>query len=140
MKMSTRGRYGARAMLDIALNCDKGPVPLKDMSQRQQISIKYLEQLIQPLKTAGLIKSVRGAGGGYTLARLPQEISLLQIVTALERLSPTDCVEAPEACPRAGKCVAHDVWQEVQNSINDVLASFTLMDMAERQLEKDAEH
>ncbi|MBE0447149.1 MAG: Rrf2 family transcriptional regulator [Actinobacteria bacterium] len=136
MRMSTRGRYGARAMLDIALNYEKGPVSLRELAQRQELSIKYLEQLIQPLRTAGLIKSIRGAGGGYTLARLPDDINLLQIVQALENLTPVDCLNNPEACSRISKCATYDVWKEVQDSTRNILASLTLTDMVERQLQK----
>lgn len=139
MKLSTKGRYGARAMLDIALNHEEGPVSLKDLAQRQDLSIKYLEQLIQPLKTAGLVKSIRGAGGGYTLARPTDEINLLQIVQALEKISPVDCLENPEICHRANKCVAHDIWKKVKDSTDNILAAITLENMVDRQLKKSEE-
>ncbi|HZD59648.1 MAG TPA: Rrf2 family transcriptional regulator [Anaerolineae bacterium] len=136
MRMSTKGRYGTRAMLDIALNYEKGPVSLRELAQRQELSVKYLEQLIQPLKEAGLVESIRGAGGGYTLSRLPSEINLLQIVQALENLSPVDCLDTPESCPRVSKCATYDVWKELQDSTYNILASLTLMDMMERQRQK----
>lgn len=133
MKMSTRGRYGTRAMLDIALNYEKGPVSLKDMAQRQEISVKYLEQLIPPLKAVGLIRSIRGAGGGYTLTRHPDKINLLEIMQALERISPVDCLDSPDVCSRISKCATYDVWKEIQESTNNILRSLTLADMMERQ-------
>ena len=93
MKLSTRGRYGVRAMLELALNNGKGPVPLRDLALRQEISAKYLEQLLIPLKGAGLVKSVRGARGGYMLALEPARISLYDIVRSLEGpLAPVECV------------------------------------------------
>ncbi|MDI6715903.1 MAG: Rrf2 family transcriptional regulator [Actinomycetota bacterium] len=133
MRMSTRGRYGARAMLDIAANYEKGPVSLKDMARRQDISLKYLEQLIPPLKAAGLIRSIRGAGGGYTLVKEPHEINLLQIIQALERLSPVDCLDTPGVCPRVKKCATYEVWKELLEATNNILQSITLADMVERQ-------
>jgi Rrf2 family protein len=134
--MSTKGRYGARAMLDIALYGDKGPVSLKDLAHRQELSVKYLEQLIQPLKAAGLIRSVRGAGGGYMLAKEPCDINLLQIIQALEKLIPSDCLENSKVCSRVSKCATHDVWKEIQSSTNHILSSLTLQDMMERQQQK----
>ena len=139
MKMSTRGRYGTRAMLDIALNYGKGPVSLKDMAQRQEISVKYLEQLIPPLKATGLIRSIRGAGGGYTLTRHPSKINLLEIMQSLERTSPVDCLDSPDICPRVKKCATYDVWKEIQESTNNILRSLTLADMMERQRAKSNE-
>ncbi len=136
MKMSTRGRYGTRAMLDIALNYEKGPVSLKDMAQRQEISVKYLEQLIPPLKAVGLIRSIRGAGGGYTLTRHPSKINLLEIMQSLERTSPVDCLDSPDVCSRINKCATYDVWKEIQESTNNILRSLTLADMMERQRTK----
>ena len=136
MRMSTKGRYGARAMLDIAMHDDKGPVSLRDLAQRQDLSVKYLEQLIQPLKAAGLISSVRGAGGGYVLAKEPCDINLLQIIQALEKLTTSDCLDNPQICERVEKCATHDVWKEIQSSTNNILASLTLQDMMEKQQQK----
>jgi len=134
--MSTKGRYGARAMLDIAMHDDKGPVSLRDLAQRQELSVKYLEQLIKPLKAAGLIKSVRGAGGGYVLAKEPFDINLLQIIEALEKLATSDCLDNPRICGRVAICATHDVWKEIQNSTTHILASLTLQDMVEKQRRK----
>jgi len=136
MKMSTRGRYGARAMIDIALNYEDGPVSLKDMAKRQEISVKYLEQLIPPLKTAGLIRSIRGAGGGYTLTRHPSEINLYDVIKALENLSPVDCINSPGVCPRVEECATYDVWKEMEAATNGILKSISLAEMMERQRRK----
>lgn len=124
-------------MIDIALNCEKGPVSLKDLAYRQGVSIKYLEQIVQALKTAGFIRSIRGASGGYTLARSADNIDVLDIIQALEgSLSPVDCVDMPKICPRVRECVTHEVWRDVQEAINSILSSRTLADLVERQKQK----
>ncbi|MDI6716148.1 MAG: RrF2 family transcriptional regulator [Actinomycetota bacterium] len=141
MKLSTKSRYGTRAMLDIALHCDKGPVSLKDMANRQGISIKYLEQIIPTLKAAGFIRSIRGASGGYVLTKDARQIKLLDIVQALEgSLAPVDCVDIPKICSRVNDCAAHDVWKELHESINKTLGSLTLADLVERQRLKVQDH
>jgi len=138
MKLSTRGRYGVRAMLELALNSGKGPVPLRDLASRQEISAKYLEQLLIPLKGAGLVKSVRGARGGYMLARDPQIISLYDIVRSLEGpLAPVECVQDPQYCDRVGGCTVHLVWGEMGNMLVEFLSNMTLAELVEKQKEKD---
>ncbi|MBI5522643.1 MAG: Rrf2 family transcriptional regulator [Desulfarculus sp.] len=138
MKLSTRGRYGVRAMLELALNNGKGPVPLRDLALRQEISAKYLEQLLIPLKGAGLVKSVRGARGGYQLALEPAKISLYDIVRSLEGpLAPVECVQDANYCERVGGCTVHLVWGEMGRLLVDYLSSMTLADMVARQHEKD---
>jgi len=99
MRLSTKSRYGTRAMLDIAINYEKGPVSVKSLAKRQDISVKYMKQLIPLLKLAGLIRSVRGAGGGYTLSKHADQIKLRDIIDALEgSIFPVDCVDNPEMC------------------------------------------
>lgn len=138
MKLSTRGRYGVRAMLELAMNSGKGPVPLRDLALRQEISAKYLEQLLIPLKGAGLVKSVRGARGGYMLARDPEEISLYDIVRSLEGpLAPVECVQDPKYCDRVGGCTVHMVWGEMGDMLVNFLSNLSLADMVERQIEKN---
>ena len=138
MRLSTRGRYGARLMLELALQYPKGPVLLKDIAKRQEISEGYLEHLLPALKTAGLIRSTRGAHGGYTLAKAPAEITLQEIIQALEgSLSPVQCAETPDICPRVKFCVTRDIWKELGEKICQVLQSVTLKDMVERQKEKE---
>jgi len=135
MRLSTKARYGARAMLDIAMNYEKGPVSLKGLAKRQDISAKYMEQLIPLLKVAGLIRSVRGAWGGYTLSKDIHQIKLRDIIDALEgSVFPVDCVDNPEMCDRSKKCVTYEIWKDIQNTINNMLDSLTLADMVERQL------
>jgi Rrf2 family protein len=137
MKLSTKSRYGTRAMLDIALNDGFGPVHLRDLAKRQELSMKYLEQIVPSLKTAGLVRSIRGAGGGYVLAKPSEEITLLDIIEALEgSLVPVECVSNPRVCHRIPECAVHDIWREVQCGMNNILRSHTLADLVGQQLEK----
>jgi Rrf2 family protein len=137
LKLSTKGRYGLRLMLDIALNCQEGPVSLKAISKRQGITEKYLWHLINPLKSAGLIESIRGAHGGYRLAKPLAEISIREIVRVLEGpLTLVDCVEKPRSCSKAHNCVARDVWKEVADKISQTLEAVTLKDIVESHKNK----
>lgn len=139
MKLSTKGRYGVRLMLDISLNCEEGPVSLKAISKRQGITEKYLWHLINPLKSAGLIESVRGAHGGYILAKPLSGISVKEIVRALEGpLTLVDCVEKPASCAKAQACVARDLWTEVAEKISQTLEAVTLKDIVESHKTKAA--
>ncbi len=137
MKLSTRGRYSVRIMLDLAIHDNEGPVFLKDIAQRQQISEKYLWQLINPLKVMGLIKSVRGANGGYSLARRPSEITLRDIIQVGEgSLSLVECVDNALGCDRSDLCVYRDVWMEATRKMLETFESLTLEDMVLRHHEK----
>lgn len=132
MKLSTKGRYGMKAMFDLALHYGNGPISLKSIAERQEISDHYLEQLIATLRKANLVKSVRGAQGGYMLASEPQNITVGDIIRTLEGpLAPSDCVmeEDPKACERANYCVTKVVWEKIRDSFNDVIDSITLQDM-----------
>lgn len=132
MKLSTRGEYGLRAMFDLAMRQGDSPTPLKDIAERQEISGHYLEQLIASLRKAGLVKSVRGAQGGYLLGRPPEDITVGDIVRILEGpIGPTECVsqEEPTTCGRAENCIARQVWKRVRDSIVEVMDSITLGDM-----------
>ena len=130
MKISTRGRYGTRMMLDLAAHHDQGPTPLREIAKRQDLSVKYLEQLIIPLKAAGYIRSVRGARGGYTLARKPDKISVGQIIKVLEGgLSLVDCVEDPKVCERERNCPTRDIWLRMSDRLMEELSSLTLRDV-----------
>jgi Rrf2 family cysteine metabolism transcriptional repressor len=138
MKLSTRGQYGARALLDIAVHYDGNPVLLKDIAKRQAISAQYLEHLISPLIKAGIVRSIRGARGGVTLAKPPEEIKLSQVIQILEgSTAPVECVDNPKVCPRSDFCVTRDVWEEMKRAIIQVLESTTLQDLVERQREKE---
>jgi len=137
MRLSTKGRYGVRAMFDLAMHSQEGAVTLKSVAQREHISEKYLEHLFASLKKAGLVHSVRGAQGGYRLGRSPAEITLGDIIRVLEGpISPTECVlEGPgsEDCTRAAECVMRLVWCRVKQQINDILDAVTLADICEEQ-------
>lgn len=137
MKLSTRGRYGTRIMLEIALNPDREPILLKDIAQRQQISLTYLEHLIKPLVAAGLVRSSRGPKGGISLAKPADEIRLSEVLQLLEgSMAPVDCVNDPAACSRATLCVTRDVWGELKGVIDGYLGSVTLQNLLERHKEK----
>ena len=137
MKLSTKGRYGTRALLDIALHQDDSPVQLKVIAQRQQISLHYLEHIIAPLIAAGLLRSARGAYGGVSLGKPPQEIVLSEVIKVLEgSITPVECVDDPNVCSRADICVTRDVWTDVKKAMAGVLESVTLQDLVERQKDK----
>jgi Rrf2 family protein len=126
-------------MLDIALNSENGPACLKDISKRQGVTEKYLWHLINPLKSAGLIESIRGAHGGYVLAKQLSEISVKEIVRALEGpLTLVDCVEKPGSCSKMQGCVARDLWAEVAEKISQTLEAVTLKDIVESHKTKTA--
>ena len=137
MKLSTRGRYGVKAMFDLATNQHKGPVSLKSIAQRQKLSEAYLEQLFANLRKAGLVKSVRGAQGGYLLADDAENITVGQILRTLEgTVAPVECVDDMnrnvDECPDADSCVTRFVWEKIRDSINEVVDSITLQDMIEK--------
>lgn len=139
MRLSTKGRYSVRAMLDLALHSGQGPIMVKDISGRQRISTRYLEQLLIPLRAAGLVRGIPGARGGFVLARPPAEVRLSEIIQATEgSLAPVDCVDEPKACPQSDACAARDVWLEMKQASDKVLESMTLQDLADRQREKSA--
>lgn len=138
MKISTKGHYGVQAMFDLAQHYGEGPISLKSVAERQGLSEHYLEQLIAGLRKAGLVKSVRGAQGGYILSRDPAEIKVGDIVRVLEGpIAPVECVseEDSEQCMKAEFCITKNVWEKVKDSIEEVLDSISLADMC-----KDAEN
>ena len=138
MKLSTKGRYGSRALLDIALHHQEEPVPLKDIARRQQISLPYLEHLIAPLISGGMIRSVRGIGGGVSLAKPTDEIKLSEVIGLLEgSMALVNCVDDPSSCDRSEFCVTHDIWDEMKKAVDNVLNSTTLQDLMERQKGKE---
>lgn len=137
MRFSTKGRYGVRAMLDIALNSAEGPVLMRDIAARQGISAQYLEHLISPLIKAGLMRSMRGARGGLFLAKQPEDIILSEVIEILEgSLAPVECVDNPRVCERSSSCVTRDLWQDMKNAALGVLSSVTLRDLMERHQKK----
>jgi Rrf2 family protein len=137
MKVSTRGRYGLRALLDLALHQGEGLVLLKDIARREEVSLPYLEHVITPLIAAGLVKSMRGARGGVSLLKPPSKIKLSEVVELLEgSITPVDCVNNPASCHRSASCVTRDIWVEVKEAMSQVLDSTTLQDLVERQERK----
>jgi Rrf2 family protein len=142
MKFSTKGRYGLRAILDMAIYQNSGPITLNSIAERQGLSEGYLEQLMAPLKKSGIVKSIRGAQGGYILAKQPKDITTGEIIRALEGpIAPVGCVseDYPEECERAEGCVTRMVWAKVRDSIAVTLDSLTLQDLVEeskKQTEK----
>ena len=138
MKLSTRARYGMRALMDLTLHSTGQPVQLKDIAARQKISLSYLEHLVIPLISAGIIKSVRGAHGGIMLAKPPEDIRLKQILEVLEGpLAPVDCLKDAGSCPRSGLCATQDVWDELKTAMENILESKTLRDLANNQKSKE---
>jgi Rrf2 family protein len=137
MKLSTRARYGTRVLLELALHWGEGSVLLKDIAQRQQIPLPYLQQLIGPLVKEGIIKSTRGTRGGVSLLKSPKEVILSEVIQLLEgSIAPVACVDNPELYPRSDICVTHDIWAEVKKAICGVLESTTFEDLVERQKQK----
>jgi Rrf2 family transcriptional regulator, cysteine metabolism repressor len=138
MKLSTRGRYGLRALLDLALHQVEGSVPLKDIARRQELSLPYLEHLITPLISGGLVKSTRGARGGVLLLKPPAEVKLTEVVQLLEgSIAPVDCLNDPKVCSRSASCVTRDIWMQMKDAMIQVLDSTTLQDLVERQRQKE---
>ena len=138
MKISTKIRYGTRAMLELAYHYGEGPIDLKEIANKEDISIKYLEQVIIPLRASGLVRSIRGSKGGYTLAKPPSEICINDLVEVLEGpLSLIECLNDPKACQRVTSCVTRDIWKEVSETINGIFRSVTLEDMVNRKREKE---
>ena len=138
MKLSTRGRYGTRALLDLALHQAEAPVLLRDVAQRQQISLPYLEHLITPLIAGGIVWSTRGARGGVSLAKPPEQIKLSEVIQLLEgSIAPVECVSNPGVCSRSKLCVTRDIWSELKKAMNGILESTTLQDLVERQERKE---
>lgn len=134
MKMSTRGRYALRAVVDLAIHYEDGPVLLKDIAERQDVSLKYLDHIIRPLREKGLIKR---ESGGYRLSRPPNEIATLEVVENVEgSLAPVPCINYPGNCSRKNICAAFDVWKSIKESIEAVLKTQSLKDLAEEQKRK----
>jgi Rrf2 family iron-sulfur cluster assembly transcriptional regulator len=133
MKLSTRSRYGTRLMLDMAQHYNEGPVQLGDIAKRQDVSVKYLEQIIIPLKRAHYIESVRGPKGGHILTKPPAEITVGEIVALLEEgTSLVECCDDTSVCERADICPTRLLWKEASEAVFDRLEAITLADLAER--------
>lgn len=134
MKLSTKGRYGLRAFVDIAIYSEKEPVSLAEVAKRQDISISYLEQLMTKLKKANLVEAVRGASGGYVLTRKPEDISVGDVLRALEGdLSPVECATEEESCEHScgatGHCTTRLVWKKINDSVNDTINNIFISEL-----------
>jgi len=130
LKLSTKSRYGTRFILDLVQQKDKGAIQLSDISKRQNISLKYLEQIIIPLKKARYIEGIRGARGGYILVKSPQEITIGEIVELLEGGTEIcECCDNPKACKRAKTCLTRQVWIEAAGAFYKKLYSITFADL-----------
>ena len=135
MKISTRGRYAIRLMLDLAMNDSDHYVTIKSISERQDISSKYLEQIISILSRAGYVKSIRGAQGGYKLARPAEEYTVGMILRLIEgSLVPVACMDDnPNQCPRSESCVTLDVWKKIDAAVSGVVDNITLADLVKKE-------
>jgi Rrf2 family protein len=140
MRLSTKSRYGLRALFDIAYNCGSSPTQIQDISRRQQISPRYLEQIFQNLKRAGILKSKRGPQGGYSLARKPEEITVLEILNATEQdVLLVECAgttpkkrKRKTECPFEGNCVTQTVWEDASKLLDTLFGGMTLQTLCQR--------
>jgi len=141
MKISTKGRYALKMMIDLAANQADSPIPLKDIAQRQGVSLKYLEQIISVLTKAGYVRSIRGSSGGYQLRKEPREYTVGMILRLTEgSLAPVSCVEESEAeCQRMGSCVTVEIWKKINDAVNGVVDKITLQDLVEWQKRKEGQ-
>ena len=143
MKISTKGRYGLRALIDLARYSEIEPVSISSIAARQNISERYLEQLMTLMKKAGLVKSVRGAGGGYVLAREMETISVGDVLRSLEgNLEPVECTgfDEEDSCEAAGGCVTKYVWQRINESINKTVNEISLKQLVEESKQVNKTH
>ena len=137
MKLSTKGRYAVMAMVDLAATSEGQPIALADIAERQEISLSYLEQLFAKLRRGGLVRSVRGPGGGYRLARTPEETRVSDVILAVdEPIRATRCTPgSPAGCKsNKARCLTHDLWEELGNQIHLYLGSVSLQDVVARQV------
>ena len=141
MRISTRGRYALRLMLDLATNYTGKPIRLKDVAKRQEISDKYLEQIISILNKAGFVRSVRGPQGGYFLTRKPEEYTVGMILRLTEgSLAPVACVEEENTCEKIHDCATILVWQKMNEAINDVVDHMTLQDLVDYEMKECSDY
>ena len=142
MKITTKGRYALRLMLDLALNNSGKPVRIRDVSVRQNISDKYLEQIISVLNKARFVRSIRGPQGGYLLTRRPEEYTVGMILRLTEgSMAPVDCVDEELGhCPKMTECATSVVWKRLNDAISDVIDNITLQDLVDWQIVKNGEY
>ena len=138
MKISTKGRYGLRILIDLATHDPGKPRLIRDIAQSQQISEKYISRLVIDLRRAKLIRSVRGINGGFHLAKAPEQITLLEILETMEGpISVVDCVRSPEKCKRQSLCPARDIWQQLNDGIRELTQKITLDDILNAYRQRD---
>ncbi|AGY92167.1 hypothetical protein SPICUR_05975 [Spiribacter curvatus] len=130
MRLSTKGRYAVTTIMDLALHQGNGPVTLADISQRQDLSLSYLEQLFAQLRRHGLVHGVRGPGGGYQLAMAADRISIAAVILAVEQRVDTTACGGDENCAEGNRCITHDLWAELSDQIEAFLGGITLADLA----------
>jgi Rrf2 family iron-sulfur cluster assembly transcriptional regulator len=136
MKLTSKGRYAVTAMLDVALHSEKGPVPLADISERQEISLSYLEQLFAKLRKQELVTSIRGPGGGYRLGRAAESIAIGEVIAAVnESIDATKC-NGKADCHGGEKCLTHNLWQDLSDRISKFLDSITIGELVAKQHNK----
>jgi len=135
MKLTTKGRYAVTAMLDLSLHDSNGPVSLVEISERQDISLSYLEQLFSKLRKQGLVNSMRGPGGGYSLSRKPDDIAISNIIMAVdENIDVTNCGNAAGGCKETNKrCLTHNLWMDLSNRIQTFLDEISLKDLMDKR-------
>lgn len=138
MRLTTKGRYAVTAMLDLAIHHGSGPIALADIAQRQGISLSYLEQLFSRLRKRSLVSSVRGPGGGYNLARGAEEISIAEVISAVDENVDTTRCGGAHNCQNNGPCLTHDLWQDLSERIYDYLNRISLQDLVERKEVREA--
>ena len=137
MKLSTRARYAARALAELASLGPDATMSVRDVAQKQHISDKYLEQILKPLRSAGIVKAARGMRGGYALARPAASITLKELFQILEgSVAPVHCVDDPNSCSMADVCPTRETWVEVRDSVEAVLERTTIQDLVERKKQK----
>jgi len=141
LQLSTKVRYAARAMIELAVNYNTNPVQLNDIACKQDISVKYLEQIMAPLRARGFVRTQKGSRGGYHLAANPDNITLYDIVESVEgSIAPVSCVDNDESCERAVRCVTRSVWSNVKEAMKKELQSHTLRELANQQEKLYREH
>lgn len=138
MRLTTKGRFAVTAMIDLALNAQNGAVKLSAISERQHISLSYLEQLFSKLRRAELVESLRGPGGGYILAAPAAEINIAQIIAAAEdKLDATQCGSKAD-CHNGSPCLTHELWENLNKTIHNYLSSVTLQNIIEQQKQSES--
>lgn len=132
MRLTTKGQYAVRAMVNLAAHGSESPVTLKDISADEDISLSYLEQLFVKLRKGNVVRSIRGPGGGYVLARSPREISVGEVITVVEEpLNPVSCLDEGQGCERAARCSTQKVWKGLGEKIQEFLGSISLEDLSD---------